>query len=60
MKKEGWSVGLWFLAFAMWFFPSWNGLFVDPSGISLGEGRIVSAIFLVGGLILFYLPKQNK
>ena len=54
MNKKAWAVILFLLAISQWFFPQWNGVFFDPVDISIGEGRIVSSIFFVGALILWY------
>jgi hypothetical protein len=44
-----------------WYQPRWDGVF-SPQGldISAGEGRIISAILTVGGLILWYLPARQR
>ena len=48
-------------ALGAWYFPQWNGFLFESSGdITSGDGRVVSAIFFVGGLLLWYLPKEKK
>jgi len=47
-------------AFLAYFFPTWNGLFFGTSqDITLGDGRIQVAIFLVGGLLLWYQEEKK-
>jgi hypothetical protein len=44
-----------------WLFgPGFNGFMYEPDAISLGDSRIFSSIFLVGGAILqFIRPAPN-
>jgi hypothetical protein len=42
-----------------WFLPGFNGMFFEPSAISVGESRIIAALFLIGGAILWYLPRND-
>lgn len=60
MKKRTWSIALFALAFLSYFFPAWNGIFFDASQeITLGDGRIQAAIFVVGGLLLWYQEEKK-
>ncbi len=60
MKKRNWSVILFGGAFFAYFFPAWNGVFFNASqDITLGDGRIQAAIFLVGGLLLWYQEEEK-
>jgi hypothetical protein len=34
-------------------------MFFEPSAISVGESRIIAALFLIGGAILWYLPRND-
>lgn len=54
MSKKTWAILLAALGATQWFFPQFNGIFFDPSNVSLGEGRIVASIFFVGALILWF------
>ena len=44
---------------AAYFFPAWQGVFIDAGDVTVGEARIVATIMLVGGLVLFYLPEKG-
>lgn len=46
------------ISFLYYFFPQFNGI-LNSRDISQGEGTIIWAILLVGGLLLWYLPKKN-
>lgn len=41
-------------------FPGFNGIFFERSNITTGEGQIVGAILVVGGLILVALARKSK
>ncbi len=41
-------------------FPGFNGILFERSNISTGEGQIVGAILVVGGLILIALTRKSK
>jgi hypothetical protein len=43
-----------------WLFPKWKGIFREPANFSEGEALIVGAIFVVGGLILFFMPNDPE
>ena len=36
-----------------WLWPNFNGILFEPSIVSVGEGRIVGALFLVGAAIIY-------
>ena len=60
-NKQHFSVILFGVATLVYFFPQWNGFLFEPSvGISTGDGRIISSILFVGGLILWYLPSRSR
>ncbi len=40
--------------------PGFNGLFSDAANITTGEGRIIAAIYITGGLLLWFLPSKDK
>ena len=59
MDKKRWSSALFVFALGTWYFPRWNGFLFEPStDITIGDGRIMATIFLVGGLLLWYLPQE--
>jgi hypothetical protein len=59
--SKRWAVGLFIMASIAWFFPQWNGLFFEASkDITTGEGRIVAAVLLVGGLLLWFLGSPRS
>lgn len=60
MDRKTWAIGLFILSAANWFFPRWNGYFFEPSDVSTGEGRIISVICLVGGLLLWYRDPSKR
>lgn len=41
-------------------FPGFNGLLVERSQVSTGEGQILGAVLIVGGLILLNLEKLRS
>ena len=49
-------VGLGLIAggISSWFFPQWQGLFWAPADVTTGEGRIIGAILIVGGCLLYF------
>jgi hypothetical protein len=60
MYHKFWAVFLFFSALSVWFFPGWNGFLFESSNVTAGEGRIMAAIFFVGGLLLWYLTPEKK
>jgi len=59
--KQCWSIILFGITPMVYFFPQWNGFLFGPSvGITTGDGRIISSILFVGGLILWYLPNRSR
>jgi hypothetical protein len=43
-----------------WYAPGWNGfLFQASTDVTTGEGRIIAAIFFIGGLILIFMPSEK-
>ena len=46
------------VATSVWFFPGFNGILFSPSDVSVGEGRILSAVIFVGGLVVLLLGKK--
>ena len=60
-SKKSWAGLLFFLGVLSYYFPHFNGLFSAPSlDVTSGDARIVSAIYIVGALLLWYLPSENK
>lgn len=58
--KKHIAIGLFIFATTQYFFPKWNGLLFESStDITAGDGRIVAAILLVGGLLLWF-SKEEK
>jgi hypothetical protein len=53
--KRWWAVILVFAAAATWCFPRSGRIFDASSDVTTGEGRIVAAVMLVGGLLLWFL-----
>jgi hypothetical protein len=43
-----------------WHWPGYNGFFFPPSDISIGDSRIMSAIFLVGAAIVWFVRPPQK
>ena len=60
MEKRRWAILLIVFGLMYWFFPGWNGFFFESSDISMGEGRIMASILLIGGVLLYYLPSSHK
>lgn len=61
VTKKHWAIGLFIGAAGEWFFPGYNGFFFESSSISTGESQIIAAVFLVGGLLLWFGPdKPNQ
>jgi hypothetical protein len=57
---KAWAITLFVIAGGNWYFPGWSGYFSAPSDVTTGEARIISAICLVGGLILWFcVPKKD-
>lgn len=56
--KKRWSLILFFLALSSWFSPKWH---VPESSmdITTGDGRIMAAIFMIGGLLLWYSKEER-
>jgi hypothetical protein len=44
--------------FMNWNFPGSNGFFFAADTMSVGDGRIVGAIFMVGAAIVWFLPPR--
>jgi len=54
------SVTLMVSAAFSWYFPTWSGLFFStPQDVTSGDGRIVAAILIVGGLLLWYTKEDR-
>jgi len=43
-----------------YFWPGFNGMLFEPSNISVGESRIIAAIFLVGAAIVWFIREPPK
>jgi hypothetical protein len=44
-----------------WLWPNWNGVLFEPSvGITVAEGRTIGAIFIVGAVIVWFMPQPPK
>ena len=56
------AVGFAVIGVLSYFWPGFNGVFFEPSDISLGESRIIAAIFLVGAAIVWFIrePPLNR
>ena len=48
------------VALVVWYFPRWNGLLETPIDYTSGDARIIASIFMVGSLMLWYLPEKTK
>jgi hypothetical protein len=56
-----WAVMLFINAAFIWSFPKWNGVFSESlKDVTTGEGRIVAAVLLVGGLLLWFLRSPMR
>jgi len=59
--RIGLGIGLIVGGIVSWFFPKFQGVFFGPADVTTGEGRIIGAIFVVGGLLLCFLsPGESK
>lgn len=54
------AIGFGVAALTAWYFPGFNGIFSDPAQITVGESRIIAAVFTVGGIILWFLPQTER
>ena len=43
---------------ASYYFPGFGGIFFENANVTAGEGRITSAILLVGAAILWFMPER--
>jgi len=57
LSKEGWSVGLVLSGLILYFFPKWT---VFSSNITTGDSMMIGTMFLVAGLLLWYLPSKQS
>lgn len=57
--KRSIAIGLIIAGALMWFDPGFNGFLFERSSIDIGTGRIISAILLVGGVLLLFLPEGS-
>jgi hypothetical protein len=48
-----WGVGC-------WYWPGFNGIFFAADEVSLGDNRIIAAIFIVGAGILWFIRPPPK
>ena len=53
-QKRMLSILLIILGFIIWIFPN----FYVALGINSGEGHIIAVLFLLGGLILYFMPEK--
>lgn len=42
------------IGIGMWLWPGFNGYLFAPSGMTIGESRIISAVFIVGAAIVSF------
>jgi hypothetical protein len=54
------GIGLTVAGVVSFLFPGFNGMFFERSSITAGDGQIVGAILIVGGLILIALARKSK
>jgi hypothetical protein len=57
--NKGIAIGFLIAGALCWYLPGFNGVFFLPSDISVGESRIIAAILVVGGAILWFLPTSK-
>jgi len=57
--NKGVAVSLFVAGCSIWYAPGFNGIFFDPVAVTPGEGRIASAIFIVGAAILWFMPQSK-
>jgi hypothetical protein len=58
--NKGVAVGLFVAACLNLYSPGFNGIFFDPVKISVGEGRIIAAIFIVGAAVVWFMPPAKE
>ena len=58
--KRAFAVGFLIVGAVNWHWPGFNGYFFPPSDIAIGDGRIIAAILMVGGAILWFMPERPK
>ncbi|PHS23476.1 MAG: hypothetical protein COA84_11130 [Robiginitomaculum sp.] len=58
--NKGFAVVLGMAGVMSWYWPTYNGFWSPPVDVSVGEGHIIGAIFIVGGMIVWFLrpPKD--
>ena len=55
------GIGLIIGGIGSWFFPQFQNVLFEPANITVGEGKIIGAILVVGGLLLYFLsPRASK
>lgn len=52
------AIGMLVASMDEYFWPGFNGLWSTPSVISLGESQILSAVYLIGALVLWCMPQR--
>lgn len=60
MNKNGVAVLFAGIGVASWIWPTFNGILFEPSQVSVGEGRIIAAIFIVGAANKKNSCRQNS
>lgn len=58
--NKGIAIGFAIAGLTSWMWPGFNGFFFQPSNISLGDGRIVGAIFISAAGIIWFLNQPSK
>lgn len=48
------------IGFVSWTYPGFNGFIFPPADVSTGDGHIVGAIFLVGGVLLWFMQTKTE
>ena len=54
------AVGFAIAGVSSWLWPSFNGYFLSPSNVSVGDGHITGAIFFVGAGIVWFLRSDRE
>jgi hypothetical protein len=57
-SKQTVAIGFAVYSTISWFAPEFSGVMFDDAAVSAGEGRIISAILLVGAAILWFMPER--
>lgn len=57
-SKQAIAIGLAVYSAVSWYAPGFGGVLFDEVEVSTGEGRIISAILLVGAAILWFMPER--